>query len=110
MGEQQFKTDIDQLGAFIRTLEGCVKELNDARTALAHVRADQIGTQRLDESCDGFQERWKYGAEQTEEMIGAITEGVKTNKKAYEEVEEALSKAFADLEKASTGGVGGGAK
>lgn len=109
MGEQ-FKTDIRQLDTFIRTLEGCVQELHDARTALAHVRADQIGTQRLDESCDGFQERWRYGAEQTKKMIDAISEGVKTNKKAYEEVEEALGKAFKEIEKASTGGGNGGVK
>lgn len=107
MGEQ-FKTDLHQLETFIRTLEGCVQELDDARTALAHVRADQIGTQRLDDSCDGFQERWKYGAEQTKKMIDAISEGVKTNKKAYEAVEEALDKAFKDIGKASTGTGNGG--
>ncbi|MFE3034077.1 hypothetical protein ACFXKY_20875 [Streptomyces canus] len=107
MGER-FATDLHQLETFIRTLEGCVQELNEARTALAHVRADQVGTQRLDESCDGFQERWKYGAEQTKKMIDAISEGVKTNKKAYEEVEESLDKAFNDIGKAATGrGVGG---
>lgn len=109
MGEQ-FSTDVHQLETFIRTLEGCVQELNDARTALAHVRADQIGTRRLDESCDGFQERWKYGAEQTKQMVDAISEGVKTNKKAYEEVEEALEKAFKEISKASTGSGNGGAK
>ncbi|KUM78652.1 hypothetical protein [Streptomyces griseorubiginosus] len=102
MGEQ-FKTDLQQLDTFIRTLEGCVRELNEARTALAHVRADQIGTRRLDESCDGFQERWKYGADQTKKMIDAISEGVKTNKEAYEAVEEALDRAFKDVGKASTG-------
>ncbi|WP_020133617.1 hypothetical protein [Streptomyces sp. 351MFTsu5.1] len=102
MGEQ-FTTDLQQLETFIGTLEGCVQDLNEARTALAHVRADQIGTQRLDESCDGFQERWKYGAEQTKKMIDAVSEGVKTNKKAYEAVEEALDKAFKDIAKASTG-------
>jgi len=35
---------------FTRKLEGCVLEFNDARTALTHDRADQIGTQRLDEA------------------------------------------------------------
>ncbi|MET9459109.1 hypothetical protein ABZY05_29185 [Streptomyces canus] len=108
MGEQ-FKTDLHQLETFIRALDGCVQELNEARTALAHVRADQIGTRRLDESCDGFQERWKYGAEQTKKMIDAVSEGVKTNKKAYQEVEEALDRAFKDIGKA-TGGGNGGAK
>jgi lysophospholipase L1-like esterase len=108
MGEH-FKTDIDQLGQFLKTLEGCVRDLNEARAALAHVRADQIGTKRLDEACDGFQERWKYGSEQTQKMVEAVSEGVKSNKKGYEEVEEALEKAFKHIAEQTTSG-GGGAK
>ncbi|GAA2286224.1 hypothetical protein GCM10010145_66070 [Streptomyces ruber] len=106
MGDH-FKTDTDQLGQFLRALEGCVRDLNEARTALAHVRADQIGTARLDEACDGFQDRWKYGAEQTKEMVEAVSEGVKSNKKAYEEVEDALQKAFKDMAEQATSGQGG---
>ncbi|MFF3908463.1 hypothetical protein ACFYZJ_21320 [Streptomyces sp. NPDC001848] len=105
MGDH-FKTDTDQLGQFLKTLEGCIRDLNEARSALAHVRADQIGTQRLDEACDGFQERWRYGSEQTKEMIDAISKGVKSNKKAYEEVEDALEKAFKDIAKQGTSGQG----
>ncbi|MPY62928.1 hypothetical protein [Streptomyces spongiae] len=105
MGEH-FKTDTDQLGQFLKTLEGCIRDLDEARTALAHVRADQIGTKRLDEACDGFQERWKYGSEQTKKMIDAVSEGVKSNKKSYEEVEDALEKAFKDIADRATSGQG----
>ncbi|MEU6370727.1 hypothetical protein ABZ876_34670 [Streptomyces sp. NPDC046931] len=108
MGDH-FKTDTDQLGQFLKTLEGCVRDLNEARSALAHVRADQIGTKRLDEACDGFQARWKYGSEQTKQMIDAVSEGVKSNKKSYEEVEEALEKAFKHIADQATSG-GGSAK
>ena len=103
MGDH-FKTDTDQLGQFLKTLEGCIRDLDEVRTALAHVRADQIGTQRLDEACDGFQERWKYGSEQTKKMVEAVSEGVKSNKKAYEEVEAALERAFKDIEAQGTSG------
>ncbi|MGR8007910.1 hypothetical protein [Streptomyces hypolithicus] len=107
MGDH-FKTDTDQLGEFLKTLEGCVRDLNEARAALDHVRAEQIGTKRLDEACDGFQERWKYGSEQTKKMIDAISEGVKSNKKGYEEVEEALEKALNHMAKQANSGEGGG--
>ncbi|MEU7188796.1 hypothetical protein AB0B79_31220 [Streptomyces sp. NPDC039022] len=107
MGEH-FATDTDQLGAFLKTLEDCVRELNEARSALSHVRADQIGTGRLDEACDGFQDRWKYGSEQTKKMIDAISEGVKSNKKGYEEVEKALEAALKEItQKATSAGQGG---
>lgn len=55
MGDH-FKTDIGQLQQFLTNLEKCVDELNEARSALDHVRADQIGTPRLDEACDKFQD------------------------------------------------------
>ncbi|WP_329117067.1 hypothetical protein [Streptomyces sp. NBC_01465] len=103
MGDH-FATDTDQLGSFLTTLEGCIRDLNEARTALGHVRADQIGTPRLDEACDGFQERWKYGSEQTKKMIDAVGAGVKTNKQAYEEVEKALEQAFKKMAAESTSG------
>ncbi|MEU0744208.1 hypothetical protein [Streptomyces sp. NPDC006134] len=106
MGDH-FKTDTDQLGQFLKILEGCVRDLNEARAALAHVRADQIGTKRLDEACDGFQERWKYGSEQTKEMVEAVSEGVKSNKKAYEEVEDALEEAFKKMAEQETSRQGG---
>lgn len=110
MGTGEFKTDTDQLGRFLRTLESCVEDLNEARSALSHVRADQIGTPELDEACDHFQSEWKYGAEQTKKMVDAISEGVKTNKKNYEEVENALQKAFKAMESKTPSGANGGSK
>ncbi|WP_327353942.1 hypothetical protein [Streptomyces sp. NBC_01304] len=109
MGEQ-FKTDVGELSQFLTNLEKCVDELNEARSALEHVRADQIGTSRLDEACDKFQEEWKYGSEQTKKMIDAIKEGVKANKKGYEEVEDALEKALKQIADQSTSGGNGGGK
>ncbi|MGW3139405.1 hypothetical protein [Streptomyces sp. NPDC001139] len=104
-----FKTDIGQLEQFLTNLERCVDELNEARSALDHVRADQIGTARLDEACDKFQDEWKYGADKTKEMVDSIKEGVKSNKKAYEEVEEALAKVLQQIaDKSTSGGAGGG--
>ncbi|MFJ9589852.1 hypothetical protein [Streptomyces acidicola] len=108
MGEH-FKTDIGQLQQFLTSLERCVDELNEARSALDHVRADQIGTARLDEACDKFQDEWKYGSDKTKDMIDAIKEGVQSNKKGYEEVEEALEKALKQIaDKSTSGGNGGG--
>lgn len=108
MGDH-FKTDIGQLEQFLTSLERCVDGLNEARTALDHVRADQIGTSRLDEACDKFQDEWKYGSEKTKELIDQIKEGVKANKRGYEEVEEALEKALKQIaDKSTSGGAGGG--
>jgi hypothetical protein len=105
MGDH-FKTDTDQLDQFVKSLESSVKELDEARTALSHVRGDQIGTSRLDEACDTFQDKWKYGSEQISELIGGIKEGVKANKKSYEEMEDNLEKAL--MQMADQGTSGGG--
>lgn len=101
-----FKADTDQLGEFVKSLQQSIKELDEARKALSHVRADQIGTARLDEACDTFQEKWKYGSEQLSEMIGAISEGVKENKLSYEKLEKELAQALKQMADASTSGRG----
>ncbi|SCK37520.1 hypothetical protein H181DRAFT_03187 [Streptomyces sp. WMMB 714] len=101
------KTDIGQLDQFVHTLNDSVKDLEEARSALEHVRGDQIGTSRLDQACDDFQKRWKYGSEQLSEMIGAIKEGVKANKLSYEEMETNLAKALKQMEQQGTSAGGG---
>lgn len=89
-----FKTDVDQLSLFTKDLESARDDLDSARTALQHVRGDQIGTPELDEACDGFQERWKYGSEQIKERVGKLTEGLKKNTENYREVENSLEESF----------------
>lgn len=108
---EHFKTDTEQLDRFVKTLQGSVSDLDEARKALAHVRADQVGTGRLDEACDTFQERWKYGSEQLSEMIGTISEGVEENKRSYEEMENNLEKSLDKMaDEATSGGDGKGGK
>jgi hypothetical protein len=106
MGDH-FKVDTDQLGRFVESLQQSLKDLDDARSALSHVRADQIGTARLDEACDTFQEKWKYGSEQLSEMIGAISEGVKANKLSYEALEENLAQALDKMGATAAANAGG---
>ncbi len=84
-----------------------VEELEGARKALAHVRADQIGTVRLDEACDTFQDRWAHGTEQLKEMIKAVGEGVETTMLSYKKFEEELSKALKDMEQTAATNAGG---
>ncbi|MER6995566.1 hypothetical protein [Streptomyces sp. NPDC000410] len=84
----------DQLGRFAHALGESVTSLGEARRALEHVRADQLGTNELDEACDGFQERWKYGAGQLGERISGIHEGVKAGHLIYTEIDRAIAAAF----------------
>ncbi|MET7478707.1 hypothetical protein ABZT17_30680 [Streptomyces sp. NPDC005648] len=105
MGDH-FKVDLDQLDRFVKTLEQAVKDLDEARTALSHIRAAEIGTPRLDEACDTFQAKWKYGSDQLSEMIGEISEGVKSNKLSYQEFEDNLDKALEQMAESSTSGGG----
>lgn len=104
---KHFKVDTGHLERFVKSLQESVKELEEARKALAHVRSDQIGTVRLDAACDTFQERWKHGSEQLGQMLAVIVEGVKENKKSYEELEKNLEKALKEMgESASSAGGG----
>ncbi|MDI3386079.1 hypothetical protein QIS99_07580 [Streptomyces sp. B-S-A8] len=93
MGDH-FKTDIDQLAAFNKDLTEAHDSLEQVRQALQHVRSDQVGTAELDEACDDFQERWKYGNEQIKERIGKVTEGLQQNTDNYREIETSLEESF----------------
>lgn len=93
MGDH-FKTDIDQLATFTKDLRSANDSLEQVRKAMQQVRGDQIGTPELDEACDGFQERWKYGSEQIKERIDKLTEGLQKNTDSYREVEKSLEESF----------------
>ncbi|MFF9477416.1 hypothetical protein [Streptomyces sp. NPDC014733] len=90
----EFKVDLTQLGSFGRVLKKSVEDLEAARKALSAVSTEQIGTARLDKSCETFQERWKYGTGELKEMIEAVDEGVEKTALSYKELEDNLSKAL----------------
>lgn len=93
MGDH-FKTDIDQLASFTKGLQSANDSLEEVRKAMQEVRGDQIGTSELDEACDEFQGRWKYGSEQIKERIEKLTEGLQKNTEGYREVENSLEESF----------------
>ncbi|GGT63411.1 hypothetical protein [Streptomyces purpureus] len=92
--ERDLQVDTDQLGRFSRALGESLTSLGAARRALEHARADQLGTRRLDEACDGFQKRWKYGAEQLGVRIKAVHEGVHLSHEGYVQLNRSLEAAF----------------
>lgn len=96
--DRDLQVDAHQLGRFSRALGSSLTSLREARRALEHVRADQLGTKELDEACDGFQERWKYGAEQLGTRIKTVHDGVKLSHEGYVQVNKAIESAFKAVE------------
>jgi len=103
----EFKVDLSQLNSFGRVLKQSVTDLEEARTALSAVSADQIGTPRLDEACESFQNRWKYGTGQLKDMIKAVDEGVEKTALSYKQFEENLSQALKKMEETNAANTGG---
>ncbi|HEY9375399.1 hypothetical protein [Streptomyces sp.] len=92
--ERDLQVDTDQLGRFSRALRESLTSLATARRALEQARADQLGTRELDEACDGFQERWKHGADQLGVRITAVHDGVALSREGYAQLNRALADAF----------------
>ncbi|WP_328393588.1 hypothetical protein OHS70_03725 [Streptomyces sp. NBC_00390] len=92
------QADMNQLGRFSRALDRSLTSLAEARHGLEHVRADQLGTKELDDACDAFQKRWKYGAQQLDSRIKSVNDGVKASHKGYTEVNTAIAAAFLAVE------------
>jgi hypothetical protein len=90
----ELRVPTGELGRFAKALHDSVQSLAQARRALDHVRADQIGTAELDAACDGFQESWAYGAEQLGERIGRIQSAVARSHNGYVELNRAIAEAF----------------
>lgn len=88
------QADIDQLTRFTRALDSSLTALREARRALGHVRADQLGTADLDAACDGFQRRWAYGTRELTKRVTAVREGVDRSAEQYAELEQAIREAF----------------
>ncbi|MFJ7589737.1 hypothetical protein ACIQZO_20615 [Streptomyces sp. NPDC097617] len=88
------QVDIDQLTRLTRVLDSSLASLRDARRALDHVRADQLGTADLDKACDGFQERWAYGARELTKRVKDVREGVDRSAAEYAELDQAIRAAF----------------
>ncbi|WP_411104479.1 hypothetical protein [Streptomyces sp. cmx-4-9] len=97
------QVDIDQLTRLTRTLDSSLVSLREARRALDHVRADQLGTADLDAACDGFQERWAFGARELTRRVKAVREGVDRSAAEYTELEEAVRTAFREAAAAARG-------
>ncbi|MFF7072679.1 hypothetical protein [Streptomyces pseudovenezuelae] len=103
----EFKVDLSQLDSFGRVLKQSVADLEEARRALSSVSADQIGTPRLDEACETFQNKWKYGTGQLKDMIKAVDEGVEKTALSYRQFEDNLSKALKKMEETNAANTGG---
>ncbi|MEV7440172.1 hypothetical protein AB0O22_03280 [Streptomyces sp. NPDC091204] len=88
------QVDIDQLIRLTRALDSSLVSLREARRALDHVRADQLGTADLDAACDGFQERWAHGTRELTQRVKTVREGVDRSAAQYAELEEAVRAAF----------------
>ncbi|MEU3709677.1 hypothetical protein [Streptomyces catenulae] len=102
----EFKVDLTQLASFGRVLKKSVEDLEGARKALSAVSTEQIGTARLDKSCETFQERWKYGTGELKDLIKAVDEGVEKTALSYKELEDNLSKALKKMNETATANAG----
>ncbi|CAM5630691.1 hypothetical protein SAVIM338S_06024 [Streptomyces avidinii] len=88
------EVEIDQLTRLTNALDTSLTSLREARRALDHVRADELGTADLDAACDGFQERWGHGTKELAKRIKTVREGVRRSAAEYAELEEAIRAAF----------------
>ncbi|MER6521273.1 hypothetical protein ABT246_31000 [Streptomyces sp. NPDC001553] len=88
------QVEIDQLTRLTRALDSSLVSLREARKALDHVRADQLGTRDLDAACDDFQEKWAYGTRELTKRVKNVRAGVDRSAAEYAELDKAIRDAF----------------
>ncbi|MDI2132292.1 hypothetical protein [Yinghuangia seranimata] len=94
MGTEMFQVNVDQMRALVTKLQAAQAAMTDAMAAMNKTDADRVGTKKLDQACNTFQKKWKYGLDQIEKDIDATIKGVDEAMKAYQEVDKALAGLF----------------
>lgn len=94
MGAEMFKVDIEQMRAMITKLWAAEAAMRDAMHVMGVISPENVGTEKLDDACNGFQKKWKYGLGQIEKDIDATIKGLDEVLDLYAEVEAALADLF----------------
>ncbi|SDD39137.1 hypothetical protein [Actinokineospora iranica] len=102
-----YQVEIEGLGRLIQTLETAADSITDANNRLKDASPSDLGSAELDRAGGDFQDRWEHGTKKLAEAAGNVTEGMQVTKKAYEEIEKALTEVFSTMAGAFSGGGSG---
>ncbi|WP_405167111.1 hypothetical protein OG203_19650 [Nocardia sp. NBC_01499] len=95
--------DIEMLGKTVQSLRGAEQVLNDAMKAMTKDGHGDIGTKVLNDAADSFQRRWHFGIERIGESAKVTADGVAKCHDAYQDVDNALAAALAQVTSAIDG-------
>ncbi|MER6912131.1 hypothetical protein ABT354_10700 [Streptomyces sp. NPDC000594] len=88
------RVDTDGLTRLATALDASLTALAEARAALERAGAGGLGTAELDTACDGFQQRWEYGAKRLRARVHSVHDGVRFSAREYAQVDAAITEAF----------------
>lgn len=87
---ERLAVDGDELDHFMKMLKKSTESMKGIRKALSGATVSGLGTDDLDQACEGFQGDWKFGAEQIGEQTEDLAKIIGQSRDSYREVDRAL--------------------
>lgn len=89
-----FQIDTDGMKTLINRLDQVDDRMRGAQQRLNKVGPKGLGTDGLDNACDGFQNDWGDGIKRIADASKTLHEGLKTTLEMYQAVEKDLQQGF----------------
>lgn len=89
-----FQIDVERMQTLINRLDQVDDRMRGAQQRLNKVGPKGLGTDGLDNACDGFQNDWGDGIKRIADGAKQLHEGLKKTLESYQSVEQALQQGF----------------
>ncbi|MFG2227679.1 hypothetical protein [Streptomyces sp. NPDC048644] len=89
-----YRAELDGMGRLATDLASNAGNMRGAMRPLKESAGESIGHQDLQEACERFQSAWDYGIDQIAEATDGITEGLRTTRRIYQDLEESVAQLF----------------
>ncbi|WP_369183043.1 hypothetical protein [Streptomyces sp. Y1] len=92
---EHFTIDLDRMRSVSRQLGECGERMGSAAKRLKDLgKGKQLGTERLDSACKGFEHHWHVGIGRTSKLAHGLREGVDAALDTYEKNEQGVTQGF----------------
>ncbi|MGA5821386.1 hypothetical protein ACPC54_26375 [Kitasatospora sp. NPDC094028] len=92
---EDFKIDLARMRSVSRQLGECGERMGSAAKRLRNLgRGEQLGTERLDSACKGFEDHWHGGIGRMSKLAHGLHEGLDASLETYGGNEQGTTQGF----------------
>ncbi|MGW3233643.1 hypothetical protein [Kitasatospora sp. NPDC001095] len=90
---EEFKIDMGRMRTVAKQLDECGTRMGAVAKSLENLgKGKQLGTERLDSACKGFEDHWQGGISRMAKLAHGLREGLDASLKNYGDNEQGTAK------------------